>query len=136
MMIWFFSVILGEGKLLNFKKKDLRTSRDWVGNKWVELKPKPDILHYVSVTASTIAEASDSGASALLDPNILKAHKLESVKEGKKLLPGSGPNVGLLENVQGLSISKRLRHNSDSLVEDLESAGQKQAAAKDMEMVS
>lgn len=141
-------MILGEGKLLNFKKKNVRTSRDWVGNKWVELKPKPDILHYLSATASTVAEASVSGASALVNPNpyILKALKVEAVGEGQKVFPGSGPKVGLLENMQGLSLSKRLHCTSEdktrkggsdnSLVRDFESADQKHAAATDMEVVS
>lgn len=144
MLIWFFSVILGEGKLLTFEKKNLRTSRDWVGNKWVELKSKPDILHCVPVTASTMAEAFDSGASALLDHNILTTHKVEAVGECKKALPGSGPHSGILENVQGLNLRKRLCHNneekakkgvSDSLVEDFESADQKYVASEDMEVV-
>ncbi|RVW30252.1 hypothetical protein CK203_088666 [Vitis vinifera] len=134
----------GEGKLLTFEKKNLRTSRDWVGNKWVELKSKPDILHCVPVTASTMAEAFDSGASALLDLNILTTHKVEAVGECKKVLPGSGPHSGILENVQGLNLRKRLCHNneekakkgvSDSLVEDFESADQKYVASEDMEVV-
>lgn len=109
---------------MTFKQTNLRTSRDWVDNKWVELKPKLDILHYVT-------GCTKAGASALLDPNTLKSYKVEAIGKGEKAIPGSGPYSSLLENVQGLDLRERLHHNnedkakkgrSNSLLDDFESA--------------
>lgn len=40
--------IPGESLFLNVSRKDVRVSRDWVGGKWVDVKPKPDILSVIS----------------------------------------------------------------------------------------
>lgn len=36
--------MIGENLVLNLHVKNLRVSRDWVGDKWVDIKPNPDIL--------------------------------------------------------------------------------------------
>ncbi|CAN1859858.1 Protein AGENET DOMAIN (AGD)-CONTAINING P1 [Linum perenne] len=38
----------GESKSLNVPQKQVRTSRDWIQNRWVDLNPKADILNYLS----------------------------------------------------------------------------------------
>lgn len=70
-------MILGDDRILTLKRKHIRTSRDWIGNRWVDIKAKPDILSYISPTVSpsmkfskclVLAEASDH---ALVDCDIL-----------------------------------------------------------------
>ncbi|XP_076898489.1 uncharacterized protein LOC143552070 isoform X2 [Bidens hawaiensis] len=38
----------GEHRFLNCEKKNLRSSKDWVGNRWIQIKPKPDILNVLA----------------------------------------------------------------------------------------
>ncbi|CAK7324525.1 unnamed protein product [Dovyalis caffra] len=50
----------GENFFLDVHKKDLRISRDWVGNRWIDIQAKPDILSAVSATSSPETKASIS----------------------------------------------------------------------------
>lgn len=43
----------GESLLLNMDKKDLRISRDWLGDQWVNIEAKPDVLSAISSTISS-----------------------------------------------------------------------------------
>lgn len=42
-VIELFLAVSGESLLMKVRKKDLRTSRDWLGDRWVDIKAKPDI---------------------------------------------------------------------------------------------
>lgn len=84
-------LVLGESLFLNVNKKDLRISRDWVGDQWVDIEDKPDILSVISDTispenkvslSSTIANAVKSdGLDACIEVPITT--KLDTVEEGK-----------------------------------------------------
>ncbi|KAJ9672364.1 hypothetical protein PVL29_025831 [Vitis rotundifolia] len=52
--------IPGENLFLNMHSKDLRISRDWVGNQWVDIEPKPDILSAIYAAISPDAKISTS----------------------------------------------------------------------------
>ncbi|XP_050369952.1 uncharacterized protein LOC126788043 [Argentina anserina] len=43
----------GESLVLNMDKKDLRISRDWLGDQWVDIEAKPDVLSAISSTISS-----------------------------------------------------------------------------------
>ncbi|XP_062078813.1 uncharacterized protein LOC133783267 [Humulus lupulus] len=69
----------GESLVLNLHKKDLRTSRDWLGDQWINIETKPDIVSAISMvsssgsrpsTSSTIHKDINSGglASTFEDP--------------------------------------------------------------------
>uniref|UniRef100_A0A803Q7R1 BAH domain-containing protein n=1 Tax=Cannabis sativa TaxID=3483 RepID=A0A803Q7R1_CANSA len=73
----------GESLVLNLHKKDLRTSRDWLGDKWINIETKPDIVSAISIvsssgsrpsTSSTIHKDINSGglASTFEDPSSTK----------------------------------------------------------------
>ena len=106
---------IGEDKFLKLKRMNLRTSRDWVGNIWVDIKPKPDILSYLSENVSpslklsmcsTSAEVSECGGSALLEPKVFTTPKLEAVEEDKQ----ASPNLAIpndLEKMKGVNFSKQ-----------------------------
>ncbi|PIN18616.1 hypothetical protein CDL12_08719 [Handroanthus impetiginosus] len=38
------NLMAGENKFFTVKRKDIRMSKDWIDNKWVDIKAKPDIL--------------------------------------------------------------------------------------------
>ncbi|EXB36083.1 hypothetical protein L484_018242 [Morus notabilis] len=50
----------GESLLLNIQKKDLRISRDWLGDKWINIEAKPDIVSAVSALCSSGTKPSMS----------------------------------------------------------------------------
>lgn len=67
-------VISGESLLLNMHKKDLRISRDWLGDQWVDVEAKPDVLSAISskissctrpFTSSTVAKDVNTDGLAL-----------------------------------------------------------------------
>ncbi|GAY47682.1 hypothetical protein CUMW_106180 [Citrus unshiu] len=105
----------GESLFLNVNKKDLRISRDWVGDQWVDIEDKPDILSVISDTispenkislSSTIANAVKSdGLDACIE--VLITTKLDTVEEGK-------PNLASLTC-------------SDTLPEDLDCVNEEKA---------
>jgi hypothetical protein len=46
--------------LLNIPKKDLRESKDWMGDQWVDIQGKPDILSAISANIGLDAKLSTS----------------------------------------------------------------------------
>ncbi|XP_011095526.1 uncharacterized protein LOC105174955 isoform X2 [Sesamum indicum] len=61
--------IPGENLYLNVEMKNLRVSRDWIGDRWVNVEPNPNILHVLSAT-------------------IVTSHKLSAVEEENDDLAG------------------------------------------------
>ncbi|KDP39261.1 hypothetical protein JCGZ_01018 [Jatropha curcas] len=54
----------GENFFLSIHKKDARTSRDWVGNQWIDIQAKPDILSAISTSISPDSKMSMSSTVA------------------------------------------------------------------------
>ncbi|KAJ4725263.1 putative Agenet domain-containing protein / bromo-adjacent domain-containing protein [Melia azedarach] len=74
----------GESLFLNVRKQDLRISRDWMGDQWIDIEAKPDIISAISaminpdnklLLSSTIAKDVKTDG--------LDATKLETVEEVK-----------------------------------------------------
>ncbi|KAJ6749393.1 hypothetical protein OIU85_000074 [Salix viminalis] len=80
----------GEGKFLAVPRKNTRSSRDWVENKWVDVMEKPNILQYLSSDAisSIKLEAQGCDSAASLEHKVVKTSRLESIEEDEPL-PGS-----------------------------------------------
>ncbi|XP_068338364.1 uncharacterized protein [Pyrus communis] len=66
--------IPGESLLLNMHKNDLRISKDWLGDEWVDVEVKPDVLSAISsttisctrpLTSSAVVKDVDSDGFAL-----------------------------------------------------------------------
>lgn len=57
-------MVLGENFILNINKKDLRISRDWVGDQWINIQAKPDILSAIPETISPDTKISMSSTIA------------------------------------------------------------------------
>ncbi|XP_052201341.1 uncharacterized protein LOC127807495 isoform X2 [Diospyros lotus] len=70
----------GEDRFLTLQRKNIRTSRDWVGKKWVDIKTKPDIKKLPR--CSRLEEASE-GCPFLPSDCIAPKTKVDPVKEVK-----------------------------------------------------
>lgn len=131
-----YPVILGEDMFLKLQRKNVRTSRDWVGNRWVDIKAKPDIQSYLSENASRLkvsmssamAEVSGRGGSALLEPKVCTSPRLETVVEDEQELTDLTISDDLLEKMRGVNLRKQPREdengdNNDN--SDLDSANRR-----------
>ncbi|GLT80217.1 hypothetical protein SLA2020_516690 [Shorea laevis] len=94
----------GEAMFLTIQRENTRISRDWICNKWVDIKGRPDILSYLSAnfnpgmklsTSSARVEASGNCSTPSLEPNILAASRLEAAKEVERELPQSATSDDL-----------------------------------------
>ncbi|KAF9664381.1 hypothetical protein SADUNF_Sadunf16G0012700 [Salix dunnii] len=91
----------GEGKFLAVPRKNMRSSRDWVDNKWVDVMAKPDILQYLSSDAisSIKLEAQGCDSATSLELKVVRTSRLETIEEDEPLPENAGNNTGLpLEN--------------------------------------
>nr|GEZ34621.1 putative agenet domain-containing protein / bromo-adjacent homology (BAH) domain-containing protein [Tanacetum cinerariifolium] len=50
----------GESMFIEVQKKNIRLSKDWVGDRWVDLKTIPDILSLVPTNRSPISNETNS----------------------------------------------------------------------------
>lgn len=108
-------LVLGESLFLNLHKTDLRISKDWVGDQWVDIEDKPNILSVITDTfcpeniislSSTIAkDVKSDELDACIEVSI--STKLDTVEEGK-------PNLAALAC-------------SDTLPEDMDCVNEKKA---------
>ncbi|XP_075080706.1 uncharacterized protein LOC107766548 [Nicotiana tabacum] len=48
----------GENRLLEFQMKNVRASRDWIDNKWIEVKRKTDIKSFISSSLTEVSKCS------------------------------------------------------------------------------
>ncbi|XP_057765486.1 uncharacterized protein LOC130986184 [Salvia miltiorrhiza] len=81
--------IPGENMYLSSELKNLRVSRDWVGDKWVNIEPNPNILGIISSTSidtklstSSVAskEAKSDNSPTSVD-KVVASNKLSAVDE-------------------------------------------------------
>ncbi|CAH1429890.1 unnamed protein product [Lactuca virosa] len=53
----------GENRLHYFEKTNLRASKEWVDNKWIEIKPKPDVVSFLTSNMKLQKKSSLGGPS-------------------------------------------------------------------------
>ncbi|KAI3456826.1 hypothetical protein Pfo_013489 [Paulownia fortunei] len=81
--------IPGENLYLNIELKNLRVSRDWVGDGWVDVEPNPNILGIISATSvdtklstsSALSKEAKSDNSPTSCHKVVTSHKLSAVEE-------------------------------------------------------
>ncbi|XP_015879208.1 uncharacterized protein LOC107415399 [Ziziphus jujuba] len=96
----------GEEKFLTLQKKDIRASKDWIGNKWIDLKAKPDILLFLSENVSPnlkMDEVAGSKVNMIPKPDIVG---------GRQGLADLVTPIDLLENVKDSNPKKRSHINN------------------------
>ncbi|KAF2305576.1 hypothetical protein GH714_006860 [Hevea brasiliensis] len=91
----------GERFFLSIHKRDLRSSRDWVGNQWIDIQAKPDILSVISATinpdakmsmSSTIAKDMNPSGFSLSCTEVPTSAEVDNAEEKK-------PDVVILEDM-------------------------------------
>lgn len=105
----------GEERLLTVEKKNIRISRDWVDNKWVDIPGKPNICSYLPSNVSSsmrpsansaVVDGSMSDCSAKLESN---PPSIPKVEVAQKVEPASGLEAhGDLESTKGMTLKKQL----------------------------
>lgn len=102
--------IPGENLFLNMHSKDLRISRDWVGNQWVDIEAKPDILSAIYAAISPDAKISTSLISskdaAVLCP-IAPISTMQNVVEDKLDLAAPVSSYGFSEDMDCVNEMKQ-----------------------------
>ncbi|KAH1040962.1 hypothetical protein AAZX31_09G012400 [Glycine max] len=97
----------GEERFLKVEKKNIRISRDWINNRWVDIQGKPDICSYLSSNArssirmsanSAVVDGSMSDCSAILESKPTPSAKVEVAKKVEPELSGLEAPVNL-ENI-------------------------------------
>ncbi|KAI8557499.1 hypothetical protein RHMOL_Rhmol04G0015400 [Rhododendron molle] len=86
--------IPGENLLLNISRKSLRVSRDWIGDQWVDIEAKHDILAAISAVMSLDAKliASSSSQKELQSDDFpMFTTRLDLVEEQKLHLDDLAP---------------------------------------------
>ncbi|XP_042520647.1 uncharacterized protein LOC122094068 isoform X2 [Macadamia integrifolia] len=105
----------GEDIFSTFQRRNLRRSKDWVGNRWVNIEAKPDILSIISaavspgtkLSCSTMAKGTESGGSAMSDRECPSASRLETVEEDNQEVAFSAGFDRMVENVEWVNSRKR-----------------------------
>ncbi|XP_050369650.1 uncharacterized protein LOC126787793 [Argentina anserina] len=73
----------GEDKLLSFQRQNIRASRDWVDDRWVDVKGKPDILLHISEDVRCSKKIMTPYATAMAEGCLSKVNtsKFEAFEE-------------------------------------------------------
>ncbi|MED6197538.1 hypothetical protein PIB30_057404 [Stylosanthes scabra] len=87
----------GEARLLTVEKKDIRISRDWFDNRWVDIVGRPNICSqlpsnvspHVGLSAnSAVVDGSVSGGSAILESKSSSVPKVEVATKVEQEISG------------------------------------------------
>lgn len=85
-------MISGESMLMKVDRKDLRISRDWLEDRWIDIQAKPDITS----TIFTANKDADSAGFANLCHNVLageKSNECLGAAATEDPCPSSEPNI-------------------------------------------
>ncbi|GMY30989.1 duf724 domain-containing protein 3 [Fagus crenata] len=110
----------GESLLLNINKKDLRKSKDWMGDQWVDIQGKPDIL-------STISETIGSDTKRSTSSNIVK-----DIKSDFSMSYVEVPNSTKFNTVEDEKLNSTTFASSDGLPEDTDRVDRKSPSLNDI----
>ncbi|KAI3456571.1 hypothetical protein Pfo_013234 [Paulownia fortunei] len=88
----------GEKKFLTVERKDIRVSKDWIDNKWVDVKAKPDILSLLTSSLNPIPKLPVPQANSLGHANS---------KVPNSSIVGGSPNAKLQSPSSSTSVNKK-----------------------------
>lgn len=109
--------VAGESKFLTIERNNVRVSRDWIDNRWVNVKPKPDILSFLTSTLNPAPELppipvfSNTNTSAEENKNEGDSQKAGGPESDKRQYPSFSASDDL--KFKNLHFKKRLM-NRDS----------------------
>ncbi|KAG8386032.1 hypothetical protein BUALT_Bualt03G0106800 [Buddleja alternifolia] len=119
--------IPGEKLYLNIELKNLRVSRDWIGDRWVDVEPNPNILRIISATSMDTKLSTSSAVYKESKPGNSPTswHKLSAIAEEIDDLAGMTlTNVPLKddcldnEQLQVLEVEEKAYHFDHDNEED------------------
>lgn len=96
---------------MNVHKKDLRISRDWLGDRWINIEAKPDIVSAISVVSSSGTKPS---MSSVIGKDLKSCGLASSVED-----PASTKHIVTEEENQNLNLSTST--SSDGPPKDVDS---------------
>ncbi|XP_075487197.1 uncharacterized protein LOC142526586 [Primulina tabacum] len=102
----------GENKFLTIERNNVRVSRDWIDNRWVNVKPKPDILSFLTSTLNPALELpplavfSNTNTSAEENKNEGDPQKIGDPETDKRQYPNVSTSDDL--KFKNLHFKKRL----------------------------
>ncbi|EEF39579.1 uncharacterized protein LOC8266943 [Ricinus communis] len=99
----------GESFFLSVHKKDLRISRDWMGNQWIDIQAKPDILPAISAAISP-------GTKTSMSPAIAKDLK----SDGHAISCNEGPASAELDSIEEKKADTATLASTDSIPENMD----------------
>ncbi|KAK4575805.1 hypothetical protein RGQ29_026667 [Quercus rubra] len=114
--------IPGESLLLSIHKKDLRKSKDWMGDQWVDIQGKPDIL-------STISETIGSDTKLATSSNLV-----QDTKSGFSMSYVEAPSSTNFNTVEDEKLNSSTFASSDGLPEDMDRFDKKSSSLNDIKM--
>ncbi|XAR65752.1 hypothetical protein NMG60_11009968 [Bertholletia excelsa] len=105
----------GDDRFLCVQRKHTRTSRDWVVNRWVDIKAKPDISAYISslVNPKLLECGFECGQSTLLDCPIF-TNKLNAVEEVQQNLSSLAISSDLMKQLSNQKEVDKVGENGDA----------------------
>ncbi|KAM4092205.1 hypothetical protein ACB094_06G020500 [Castanea mollissima] len=134
--------IPGESLLLNIHKKDLRKSKDWMGDQWVDIQGKPDILSTISETIGSDTKLATSSnlvqdtksVFSVVDKQSPSLNDVKTEVDGVETI-GSCDNV---DDVQGNDDDDKHENDGENgdETENLDNSGQDCEAVELMEVAS
>ncbi|KAK6149643.1 hypothetical protein DH2020_017168 [Rehmannia glutinosa] len=81
----------GENKFLTVERKDIRVSKDWINDQWVDIKAKSDILSFLTSSLNPLPKVPlpQVNSSVLANSNVPKSSKAGGSKDVKLQFPSS-----------------------------------------------
>ncbi|XP_022733804.1 uncharacterized protein LOC111287475 isoform X2 [Durio zibethinus] len=97
----------GENLFLNIDKKDLRISRDWDGDQWIDIEARPDILAVISAAIRPNAETKVSMSSTVvMDAKVggrgTMTNEVFAAKTIPKVVEGEQPELAIQDSPDNL----------------------------------
>lgn len=117
-----------EDLFLNIQRKNLRVSRDWVGNRWVDVEANPNIISAISApigshnklsTPSTIAKEDKSDGFPTSSHEVPTNIELSIVEEKKLDLADLAPLDGLPKDMDCVDEENNGNHVSGCLEKEI-----------------
>ncbi|KAF6145068.1 hypothetical protein GIB67_013419 [Kingdonia uniflora] len=90
----------GEDMFSTFSRKDIRSSKEWLRDRWIDIEAKPDIL-------SVISKRSETGSAIVLQREVPLSLKLDPIKEDNQELTGLVRSFSFKDNLKWVNSRKR-----------------------------
>ncbi|PHT30928.1 hypothetical protein CQW23_27265 [Capsicum baccatum] len=113
----------GENRLLEIPKKNVRISRDWIDNKWVEVNGKKDIMSFISSSLNDVSKCSinePGNCKNQMAPKLVASEDKKMASTSEHLADKQATDVLKLEDKQATNVLKlKKRWSNDFLAAEL-----------------